>query len=78
MTLRGAASNSPELIGVALSDPDPGVRRHAVRLAEPRAASFPALAEKAVLLADDPDPFVRLQLAYTLGAWPDRLSAATH
>jgi putative membrane-bound dehydrogenase-like protein len=57
----------------ALLDPDPGVRRHAVRLAEPhiRAHGF----EPGDLASiDDADPQVRLQLAYTLGAWDDARS----
>ncbi|MCI0460149.1 MAG: FG-GAP-like repeat-containing protein [Gemmataceae bacterium] len=56
-----------------LSDPHPGVRAHAVRLAEARLRrqqgpwvwgfDSPALVEK------ETDPRVRLQLAYTLGEW---------
>jgi putative membrane-bound dehydrogenase-like protein len=64
-----------DVLIVALKDTDSAVRRHAVRLAEPHLAQQPKLAEAVLRLGDDADPFVRLQLAYTLGAWPDRRAA---
>ncbi len=74
-TLGGLGGLKPEAVAAALADADPGVRRHAVRLAEPSLTRDPALAEKVLKLADDPDAQVRLQVAYTLGAWPDRRAA---
>ena len=65
----------PELIAAGLADGDAGVRRHAVRLAGDRLTAGPGLGEKLLTLADDPDPFVRLHLAYALGSWPDRRAA---
>jgi putative heme-binding domain-containing protein len=47
------------------------VRRHAIRLRESQLARSPALGAALVRLADDPDPQVRLQVAYSLGAWND-------
>ena len=67
--LDGLGALMPELIERAFSDPHPAVRRHAVRLAEARAADHPRLVEAAAKLADDHDAKVRLQLACTLGAW---------
>lgn len=55
----------------ALDDPHPGVRRHAVRIAEPLLAGAGPVAAKLVALVDDPDPWVRLQLAYSLGELND-------
>lgn len=57
----------PELIRQALKDEHAGVRRHAVRLAE----RFLVLEDDLTPLCDDPDPQVRLQLAYSLGEFPD-------
>ncbi len=55
----------------ALGDGDPGVRRHAVRLSEPLLATTPQLCDRVLKLAADDDPLVRLQVAYSLGAWGD-------
>jgi len=55
----------------ALSDAHPGVRRHAVRLAEKFLTSGPDQGPVLAKLADDPDEQVRLQVACSLGAWPD-------
>jgi len=60
-----------EILTKALADAHPGIRRHAIRLCEPRLAKSPSLGELIVKLADDADPQVRLQLAYTLGEWDD-------
>jgi len=60
----------------ALRDPHPGVRRHAVRLCEPRLQHHPelmtALLEK---IRDEAAP-VRLQLAFTLGVSSDPRAGA--
>jgi putative heme-binding domain-containing protein len=52
-----------------LADAHPGVRRHAVRIAERYFNSSREMAAAAAKLADDPDPQVRLQLACSIGAW---------
>jgi putative membrane-bound dehydrogenase-like protein len=58
-------------VSPALSDAHPGVRRHAVRLAEKFLTSSPNLGQAVVQLAEDANAQVRLQVAYSLGAWPD-------
>ncbi len=67
-TLDGLGELREEDVGAALADPHPGVRRHAVRLAEPFAS---ALLDALAPLARDPDARVRLQLACSLGACRD-------
>ncbi len=54
----------------ALSDPHPGVRREAARLAAPRLASDAAIRPALLTLADDPEITVRFEVALTLGDWP--------
>lgn len=56
----------------ALKDEAPGVRRHAVRLAEPFLAQGEddSLLDAVIQLADDEDVHVRLQVAYSLGESP--------
>ena len=56
---------------MALADASPGVREHAVRLAERRLADHPALLDKVLALAADPEPRVRFQAAFTLGETSD-------
>jgi putative membrane-bound dehydrogenase-like protein len=65
--LDGLGKLTPALVRKALADPDAGVRRHAVRLAEKHLEVADALPK----LVADPDAQVRLQLAFTLGAWRD-------
>ncbi len=55
---------------VALADPHPQVRRHAVRLSEPLAATSPDLRQALLARVEDDSPRVRLQLAFTLGELP--------
>jgi putative membrane-bound dehydrogenase-like protein len=61
----------PELIHKAFSDKHPGVRRHAIRLAEKHLTADAELAAALPALAKDADAQVRLQLAFTLGEWRD-------
>jgi putative heme-binding domain-containing protein len=60
-----------EVLLLAVADPHPAVRRHAVRLCETRLGRSPALADAIVKLTDDPDAHVRMQLAASLGEWDD-------
>jgi len=58
------------------NDPHPGVRRHAVRIAESALGKSTQVTDAVVRMLDDPDPQVQLQLAWTLGAWNSPQSAA--
>jgi putative membrane-bound dehydrogenase-like protein len=69
--LDGLAALDQNDLAAALADESPGVREHAVRLAESRLAKHPAVVEKILALADDPAPRVRFQVAYTLGEIED-------
>ncbi len=57
-----------------LVDSHPGVRRHAIRLSERFSTEF---GTTVAMLADDADAQVRLQAAFTLGAWADPRAGAT-
>jgi putative membrane-bound dehydrogenase-like protein len=63
--LHGFAAFDVDDVIIAMADADPVVRAHAIQLSE---ASPPAdvIAEKLAALADDPDPRVRYQLAWSL------------
>lgn len=75
-TLDGLGALRPQIVIAALSDPHPGVRRHAIRLAEPFLSLGDSNLEAALArLVEDPDLHVQLQLAYTLGEWD---STAAH
>ncbi len=63
----GRLQESRRILVRALSDPHPEVRRHAVRLGGQILAGMEDYLAKLTELAKDPDPRVRLQLAYTLG-----------
>ena len=69
--LEGLAALESDDLAAALADASPGVREHAVRLAESRIASQPALARAVLKLADDPALRVRFQVAFTLGELDD-------
>ena len=69
-TLEGLSSLQNQTLTAALRDADPGVRMQALRVAENHPDD--ALVADAVKLVDDTNPKVRLQLACSLGAWPQR------
>jgi putative membrane-bound dehydrogenase-like protein len=66
-TLHGLRALDDALIELALKDESAGVREQALRLADERIAKSPQVRTAVVALADDPDPRVRFQLAFTLG-----------
>lgn len=70
-TLDGLGAIEPDDLLGAMRDADGAVRRHAVRIAEPRFNDHPALGEAAAELIDDDDPHVVQQAAYSLGEWRD-------
>ena len=79
--LDGLSGVNPELLVDALEDPEPMIRTHAVRIAEPwlKQASTenpldPALARLLLDRVTDPNPRVRFQLALSLGEWNDPIA----
>jgi putative membrane-bound dehydrogenase-like protein len=74
-TLDGLGNLQALNVERALSDGHPGVRRHAVRLAEKYLKTNSSLGPLLLKLAEDPDPQVRLQVAFSLGACSDEAGA---
>ncbi|MFQ5732767.1 MAG: PVC-type heme-binding CxxCH protein [Planctomycetaceae bacterium] len=66
-TLDGLGALKPSLITAALVARHAVIRRHAVRLAEGRLDSSSELDASVARLAGDPEPLVRMQVAYSLG-----------
>ena len=56
---------SADVLLKLLTDPDPHVRRHAVRISESQLSNSPELASAISTLATDGDAFLRLQVAYS-------------
>jgi putative membrane-bound dehydrogenase-like protein len=75
-TLDGLKSLTAPLLKKALVDQHPGVRRHAVRLCEMPLQVDQSIETALVKMVDDPDPQVRLQLAYSLAYSTTAESAA--
>src|SRR5262249_25834713 len=69
--LDGWEKDTVRLASAALGDDHPGVRRHAIRIAEKSLNTVPELGKRVIELATDSDAQVRLQAAYSLGAWGD-------
>jgi putative membrane-bound dehydrogenase-like protein len=78
--LAGLAQLDEAVLLSALAADPPGVREHAVRLAETLVKQSPALTEKLLSLLDDENAHVRYQLAFTLGELPElsRAGALVH
>ena len=74
-TLEGLNAASVKVVTQLLRDQSPGVRRQAIRVAEPLGKREPRIIAAAVKMVNDPDAKVRLQLACTLGEWPGTESA---
>ena len=70
--LDGLKALEPADVLAALDDPEPRVREHALRLAEPFCEDGPRFEHGWTRLTDDPDLRVRYQLAFSLGALPGR------
>ncbi|MEX0585035.1 MAG: hypothetical protein WD176_00220, partial [Pirellulales bacterium] len=71
-TLDGLGALRPEVLAPRFDDSYPGVRRHAVRLAESLVAKSPLLADKLLeAAAVEGHPQIQLQTAYSLGQWND-------
>ncbi|MBC8352154.1 MAG: c-type cytochrome [Planctomycetes bacterium] len=67
-SLAGLEALGEATLLVALSDPAPLVRAHALRLAERLASTSPALVARMCGMTEDEDTRVRYQLAFSLGA----------
>lgn len=63
----GKLEGSSGVLVAALTHPHAGLRENALRLAE--SSGDPEVIKTAISLLDDPDPRVRLQLAFSLGEW---------
>ncbi len=61
---------TPDMVISALADPHPAVRCEALRQGEALAGKSEALFAAVASSALDSDPTVRLQVAFSLGAWP--------
>ena len=70
-TLEAIGQLNDEVLVAALGHAQPGVRRHALRLAESRFDNFRPHFREALKLVDDPSPMVRLQLALSMGEFDD-------
>ncbi len=68
--LAGLGAIEPDDVLSALGDPEPRVRGQALRLAEPFCRDSEPIRSRMVRMVDDPDPMVRYQLAFSLGALP--------
>ena len=66
---------APDQLEVLLRDPEPQVRRHAVRLSEPWLTESALVVEALEDLIADNDATVRYQLALSLGTWDDPKAA---
>ncbi len=75
-SLAGLRSLTSAVILARLADEHPRVREHAVRLSETVADDSPEVRQRLVAVADDDDPRVRYQLAFTLGSLPAAMRTA--
>ena len=66
-SLEGLQRLGNDVLSLGLADAHAGVRENAIRLAEPRLESAPALREKILALISDAEPRVRLQVAFAIG-----------
>ncbi len=66
--LEGLGALMPDDVLLALADAEPRVRERALRLAERFCRDNPKIQDRMAVLVADPDPLVRYQLAFSLGA----------
>lgn len=74
-SLAGLNSLQDAEIVAALQDTSPGIREHALRLAEPRLEKSEAIRSQAIALAGDGNMRVRFQAAFSLGETTDQRAA---
>src|SRR4029079_6856847 len=68
--LEGLGALSEKVVLPRLSDDHPGVREHAIRVAEKLASSSAAIRRRLLAMTDDEVLRVRYQLAFSLGGLP--------
>ncbi|MBX7167304.1 MAG: c-type cytochrome [Pirellulales bacterium] len=68
--LNSLAALEPATLLRAMADADPGVRRHAVRIARHRAGAWGDVRARLVAMAGDDDLHVRYEVAFALGDLP--------
>ncbi len=73
--IEGLHALTPGDVLNGLKDPHPGVRRQAVRLAEPFLGKDEAIGARVLALATDRDAPLRFQVALSLGGWDDLRSS---
>ncbi|MFD2202003.1 PVC-type heme-binding CxxCH protein [Shivajiella indica] len=73
-TLEGMGKTNLDLVVKALSDPEPGVRENAVKIAELHLDESPQIVNELVKLKSDGHPKVRFQLLCTLGYFDSPLA----
>ena len=76
-TLAGLNAMKPDVLMVNLKHPEPRLRAHVLRLAEPLFAQDRELSEAAAERATDESDLVRWQLAFSAGEMPNDLAVAT-
>lgn len=76
-TLAGLNAMKSDVLMVNLKHPEPRLRAHILRLAEPLFAQDRELAEAAAERATDDSDLVRWQLAFSAGEMPNDLAVAT-
>lgn len=76
-TLHGMGKLSPELVNQALDDPEPGVRKNALLLAEFFPEALAQWRQKLTAMQSDPDPKVRYQLFNSLSTLSSEWSFST-
>ena len=69
-TLEGLSALDAPTVAAALKDPHPGIREHALRMAE-ELATEPTIMNAVLSLKNDKEPRVLYQLAFTLGQFKD-------
>jgi putative membrane-bound dehydrogenase-like protein len=75
-TLEGLGQLDRKTAVLGALDSEPAVRQHGVRLMESRLGENPSITPWAIR-TEDSDAQVRLQVAYTLGAWADKGAAGS-
>lgn len=73
--LDGLGELKQETLLTALGDEQAAIRRHAIRLSEPLLGKSGKVSYAVLKHAEEPDPTIRLQMAYSLGAWNEQTGA---